>query len=68
MFLFQCPFCITMSPNQEDMIQQEKDIKNILLSFDYNLVHMYNKWDSYIQNDTFYNKNYAKNAWFKLNK
>ena len=26
--------------NEEDMIQQEKDIKNILLSFDYNLVQL----------------------------
>jgi len=28
--------------NEEDMIQQEKDIKNILLSFDYNLVQLDN--------------------------
>ena len=30
--------------------------------------YMYDKWKDIIDNDCFYNENYAKNAWFKLNK
>lgn len=30
--------------------------------------YMFKKWDKYIKNDPFYNSNYSKNAWFKLDK
>lgn len=30
--------------------------------------YMYNKWGEIINNDPFYNSNFSKNAWFKLNK
>ena len=30
--------------------------------------YMFKKWDKYIKYDPFYNPNYAKNAWFKLDK
>ena len=30
--------------------------------------YMYKKWDKYIKADPYYNQNYSKNAWFKLDK